>query len=487
MTRKRLVSLKLFIFLALLAALIPIAGAGWKDLYYDFLERTPPKIEVLDALPRGIGITPVSISLKLSDSESGLDEVVVRTVQKGSVKELFRKSLGGRPDFPLTVEFPGDKTDLEEGSARLEVRVFDRSFWSNSADFSLPLAVDFRRPKIEVLTSQHNATIGGSQLIFYKAYDESLAISGVKVGNQTFLGFPARGIDTAFEDPNIFVAIYATDASQKADDLSIRAFAEDQVGNATSVSFTNRMAKRTFRDVTQKVSEDFLRDRINSLAEANFAKIREMAQKSGKDLTYETKRGGIDRLVEEFKYVNEDLRRLNEDQIVSLLTGPRFERYWDGPFMRQPSSVTGAYGDQIEFTYDTVSIGHSVRNGYEFLVPKDKDEVYAVNNGIVVFSDDIGVYGRCLGIDHGLGIVSIYGFLDNVIVKKGDSVQMGQKIGFAGQTGIANANKLYFEMRVQGTPVDAREWWDNQWFYAHITSKINEVKHSLGIPVYKPL
>lgn len=486
MSRKRLMSLKLFVIIAAVAALVPIAGAGWKDLYHDFLERGAPQI-VISEFPRGIGLAPVTIKLTLSDADSGLDEVVVRIAQRGVIKELLRKSLGGAATFPISIDFPGDKSDLEEGTAYLEIKAFDRSFWSNSAETSLPLLVDFRKPKIEVLTSQHNATFGGSQVIFYKAFDEALAISGVKVGNQTYMGYPARGIDPAFEDPNVYVAIYASDLEQNVDQLSVRAFAEDQVGNASSATFYNRIADRNFRDVVQKLSEDFLRDQVATLMESNIGQLRELAQKTGKQIEFETRKGGADRLIEQFKYVNEDLRQLNQTQLDFLLKGPRFERYWDGPFLQQPGTLTGAFGDRINFTYETVSVGNTTRKGYEFTLAKDHSEVFAVSNGIVLFSENIGTYGRCVGIDHGLGLVSVYGYLDAIEVAKGDSVQSGQRIGVAGQTGMSNGNKLYFEVRVHGTPVDAREWWDAKWFYAHVTAKINEVKRSLGIPVYKPL
>ncbi|MBX7138782.1 MAG: M23 family metallopeptidase [Oligoflexia bacterium] len=483
------ISFRFLVFIALVAALIPVALLGWRDLaplMMRILEVTAPQISITE-MPRGVGLAPASIKILLSDQGSGLDEIIVRTVQRGVKKDLLREALGGREKAEIRVDFPGDRSALDEGSATLEIKAFDRSFWSNVAEKQVPLEVDFRKPRIEVLTTQHNATVGGSQLIFYKAFDERLAVSGVKAGAQTFLGYPASGIDESFDGQSLFVAIYAADMNAKSQDISVRAFAEDNVGNAVSVPFYNKVLDRPFRAVTQQVSEEALRERIAPIADENFNKLREVLQRSGRDLVYETPKGGVDRLLEQFRYVNEILRQFNEDEILSLLKKERYERFWDGPFFMHPGTVTGAFGDDVTFIFNGQVIGKAQRKGYEFTLPPEHPEVYAANNGIVIFSDNLGVYGRCVGIDHGLGIVSIYGFMENVLVNRGESVQVGQKIGTAGGTGLSRGNRVYFEMRVHGTPVDAREWWDKKWFYGQVTAKINEVKRSLGIPVYKPL
>ncbi len=479
----RIVSLKFLFFLALLGALIPLGLAGWRDLYEAVLENNPPIITPIE-VPRGLGLIPVTLQLRINDESSGLDELVVRLSQKGSSRDFIRKELRGAKSEELSLELKQDTLELEEGSATIEVKAFDRSLWSNSAEVTIPLVIDYRRPKIEVLTAFHNATIGGSQLIIYKAYDESLAVSGVRVGNQSFLGYPARGLDPSITDPRVFAAIYAIDLQQASEDSSVRVFAEDAVGNAVSTSFNNRIGKRTFREATFKLTEDYLRDRIARLADDNFTKFRTATEAQ---YQYETAVGGMDRLVEQFRLVNKELRQANENELMALLNGPRFERYWNGPFMQHPGSIVGAFGDNVTYTLEGISVGTNKRKGYQFLMPHDKADVFAVNGGIVAFSENIGVYGRTIGIDHGLGLMSVYGFLDTASVNKGEAVQIGQKIGTVGNTGLGTGNKLYYELRVHGVPVDAREWWDSQWFYGHVTAKLNDIKRSLGLAVYKPL
>ena len=459
---------------------------GWSSLYRDFLEPASPEITIND-VPRGIGLAPVSLRIILHDRESGLDEVIVRTKQKGISRELLRRQLGGAKSVRFSIDFPGEKSDLEEGVAEISVRAFDRSFWSNAAEKVISLGVDYRKPRVEVLTSQHNAVKGGSQLVLYKAFDESLAVSGVKVGNQTFLGYPARGLNAGIDDPSIYAVIYAVGFNQNVDESAVRAFAEDQVGNVVSVPFHNRIQGRVARNVTGRLSEEWLRDKVSALADSNFKKFQEIALHDGREGVYETQRGGNERLLEQFKYVNENLREINQNEIASFLRQSRFEKHWEGPFLRTPGSVLGAYGEKVNYDFNGQSAGSWLRLGYEFSASRESSEVQAAAGGIVVLADDFGIFGRTVIIDHGLGLSTLYANLSAASVGRGETVSQGQKIGEAGTSGLASGSRVYFEMRVQNVPIDAREWWDRRWYYGHIIAKINETKRSLGLPVYQQL
>lgn len=468
--------------------LAPIAIYGWQNLYRsrNFFELGQPEIVVEEA-PRGVGLTPVSLKFTLRDGGAGLDEVIVRAVQKGNSTVLKQEQLQGRREVQFNVDIPGDRSIFEEGRASLEIHAFDRSFRSNKNVISVPLLVDYRRPKLEVITTQHNASLGGSQLMFYKVYDEALDLSGVKVGNQLFLGYPARGLDPDFEDKSLYVALYALDIKNKTDNPSVRAFAVDQVGNAVSVPFYNRVRERSFGNSEKRISEEFLREQIDQLADHNINKIAKFLGQTDAQALYRSSKSGVAREVEKFKLVNETLRAINQEELLGLLKGPRFERYFEGTLIGQNGSITGNFGDFVKFNYEGFELGACRREGYEFTIPGDNPEVVAAASGIVIFSDNLGIYGRTLGIDHGLGLVSIYAYLDNVVVSQGERVTQGQKIAVAGASGFSSGNKVLFQLRIHGVPVDAREWWDKRWYYGHVTGKINEVKRALGMPVYKPL
>lgn len=485
-TKEKKRSFRPLFLLIVVGALLPLAYVGWKDLYRRFLESTPPTINIIE-FPRGVGLSPVAMRLSLVDEGAGLDEVVVRTVQKTVSREILRQNLNGARSAPVTLEFPGERSNLDEGAAYIEVKVFDRSLWSSMAQKTMELRVDYRRPRVEVLSTQHNARHGGSQLVFYRAFDEELGISGVRVGSQNYIGYPARGLDRTFEDDSIYVALYTADFRNAQTDVPVRVFAEDQVGNGHSVSFYNKIQKRDMRRINLDVDDEFLRDHVSLLADQNFQKLKDMAEKSGEELNYSSDKAGFERLMEKFKLVNERLRQLNDREVASLLSGPSYEAFWRTAFSMPGMRAEATFGDLVTYKYDGKEIGKATMSGFEFGMSQNEEGVFSAHDGLVAFSDNLGTYGRVVAIDHGLGLISLYGHLEQVLVHKGDEIKRGQRIGVAGTSGLSRRKNFLFEMRVSGVPVDPREWWDEGWFYAHVLSKTEEVKKLLGMPVYRGL
>lgn len=65
-----------------------------------------------------------------------------------------------------------------------------------------------------------------------------------------------------------------------------------------------------------------------------------------------------------------------------------------------------------------------------------------------------GSYGNYIVIDHGGGLVTLYGHLKSVMVAEGQQVQPGQLIGLAGSTGNSTGPHLHFEVQVNGNLVN---------------------------------
>ena len=474
--------------ISLLAAALPLAYFGWQHLLSGVLERSAPEISIGREHFHGVGLSPVTITIQVSDVGTGLDEVIIRVNQKQKSREVFRKKFLGENEQLIRYEFPGINSQLEEGSAELEVRAFDRSFWSNRREERIAFKVDYRKPKIEVLTTQHNATHGGSQLAFYRAFDESLELSGVKVGNRTFEGFKAHGLDPDFNDPNLYVALYAVDLRDKIEGLPVKVVAIDVVGNASSASFYNKVLPQSLGRSSVALSEPFMRESVTALYNANQQTIEKLyKEKNGKQLQLLTTKGTPERLVEQFGLLNRILRSHNEDQVVSLLIDRyRNEKFWNGAFIRPVNGTMRGFGEVITYTLDGEEMGTHQQRGVEIKSPPNS-AVRASNSGVVIFSDNLGMYGRSIAIDHGLGLVSFYARLNNVTVSEGDQVKRGDTIGAVGQSGFAPYPHLYFEMRVQGVPVNPVEWWDASWVSAHIDAKILEIKRNLGITIYQPI
>lgn len=82
------------------------------------------------------------------------------------------------------------------------------------------------------------------------------------------------------------------------------------------------------------------------------------------------------------------------------------------------------------------------------------DSVLAAASGTVVYAGSglVG-YGRLLIIRHDENYISAYAHNDRFLVKEGDSVRLGQAIAEMGASG-ADREKLHFEIRERGKPVD---------------------------------
>lgn len=100
--------------------------------------------------------------------------------------------------------------------------------------------------------------------------------------------------------------------------------------------------------------------------------------------------------------------------------------------------------------------GPPIRNGIELSLPEGQ-AVHAVHEGTVAFADPFSGYAMLVIVDHGDRIYSLYGHLGSATVHKGDRVDASTSLGRAGRNPSGNPS-LYFELRVDGKPVDPLQW-----------------------------
>lgn len=97
-----------------------------------------------------------------------------------------------------------------------------------------------------------------------------------------------------------------------------------------------------------------------------------------------------------------------------------------------------------------------VRNGMEISLAEGRP-VAAVHDGVVSFAGPFTGYGTLVIVDHGEGAHSLYGHLSTATVKQGDRVTPQTRVGMSGRNPSGNPS-LYFELRVDGKPVDPLQW-----------------------------
>ena len=89
--------------------------------------------------------------------------------------------------------------------------------------------------------------------------------------------------------------------------------------------------------------------------------------------------------------------------------------------------------------------------GVDYAAPKGTP-IKASGDGKVIFRGTKSGYGKTIIIQHGGNITTLYAHMSSYIkkIKVGTKVRQGETIGFVGSTGLATANHLHYEYRING-------------------------------------
>ena len=115
--------------------------------------------------------------------------------------------------------------------------------------------------------------------------------------------------------------------------------------------------------------------------------------------------------------------------------------------------VVALFGRQKHPKFDTFIY----RKGIE-IEPSKGELVKTVYDGVVIYANWFRGYGMVIIVDHGENYYSIYAHLSKLLVSVGDAVGRNRTIGEVGETGLSQGNRLYFEIRHQGEPMDPLTW-----------------------------
>lgn len=92
---------------------------------------------------------------------------------------------------------------------------------------------------------------------------------------------------------------------------------------------------------------------------------------------------------------------------------------------------------------------------------KPGQPVKAVADGQVIYADWLKGYGYVIVLDHGGGLMTLYGHNESLLRSPGDIVKTGDQVALVGQSGGQQQVGLYFEVRQKGNAVDPLAWLRN--------------------------
>lgn len=139
------------------------------------------------------------------------------------------------------------------------------------------------------------------------------------------------------------------------------------------------------------------------------------------------------------------------EMVRTALASFSTERYWELPLsLPVPGKMLSRFGLHRTFNGDTkrrhTGLDFRAYAGYP---------LYAIAPGkVILVGNNFYFAGNCVFIDHGNGVISLSAHMSRPLVKEGEMVERGQKIGLSGATGRVTGAHLHLSVFVQGVSVD---------------------------------
>jgi len=98
--------------------------------------------------------------------------------------------------------------------------------------------------------------------------------------------------------------------------------------------------------------------------------------------------------------------------------------------------------------------GKRIHAGIDIDSPSYQEVKAAMDGEVILSRRSQKGYGNVVVLQHDLGYTTIYGHMNVIIAKEGESVRQGQAIGGVGSTGKSTGPHLHFELRHDRRPID---------------------------------
>lgn len=153
------------------------------------------------------------------------------------------------------------------------------------------------------------------------------------------------------------------------------------------------------------------------------------------------------------KYAPKTAKRITKERknTMGVLSEIMPRALFDGEFISPLSDVT------VTSSYGVKRIMNGTERGFHTgvdLRAEKGDEIRACNDGTVVLARYHYLAGKCVIIDHGLGIHTYYAHLDSILVGEGDTMKAGEIIGYAGSSGRVTGSHLHLGVYINSHPAN---------------------------------
>lgn len=444
-------------YLLAFAVVIVLAGAAFWA-FNTVLEFEKPSVAMRDDISTiGQG---KAIGLTVTDHKSGIRSVSVTISQDGKDAVLLSSTYPkGTEEETLSIEADPRGRGLKDGPATITVSVEDHSWLKNRETVTLDTSIDTVPPQISLLSTSHNVNAGGAGIAVYRVSEE-VTITGVKMGDRFFRGYPY-----SIQGKPCHVVYFAVPTSAGKGDLKILVTARDRAGNESSSVLPHLVKEKKFKSDKITISRAFIENMAPTFRQ--------------QDPRVPTTP------LEGFLFINEKMRDENFKSIREACAKTQPKPLWDGTFLRMKNAAPMAgFGEERTYWFEGMAISKSTHLGVD-LASTEHAPIESANHGSVVFAGSLGIYGNAVIVDHGMGLCSLYAHLSEISVKPGQAVSKGEALGASGSTGLASGDHLHFSMLVGGEFVNPTEWWDAHWIRDNVTGKLIEPAPQSASPAAK--
>ncbi len=168
----------------------------------------------------------------------------------------------------------------------------------------------------------------------------------------------------------------------------------------------------------------------------------------------------MNQLSEEEQELQKKIQEYKDEQqrienLINLAAGEDYGGSYSGGVMAWPIAkagtyITSGYGDREHPIQGVVKLHSGIDIGNAgFGAP-----VIAAADGVVTMAGWYGGYGKCVMINHGNGISTLYGHGQEILTSVGTQVKKGDLIMEVGSTGNSTGPHVHFEVRINGTAVN---------------------------------
>ncbi len=435
-------------------AVAAVIGGGIYLYNAPIIEREAPRVTIES---NGFWNLKTPLTVTIEDNSAIKNYKIVLQTSDETVELANEAFTQPQQKIDLTVQLPKRLMRLKDESVTVSVEATDTSKWNfmsgNSVAVQQKMTVDTKRPTLNRIANSYGIRKGGSALVVFQAEDDNMETFYIETN------FGKRFSAQPFVKEGYYAALIAWPVTE--DDFRATLVAEDMAGNRSRTAIPLYLKAAKYRERNLKLTEKYLEGKIAQLAE-DYPETQ-----------------GVEGRIQQFKVINEDVRRANEKlihELTSKVPDTMIDSFKITPFYPLKNGQNlGGYGDHRSYIHEGEKVSEAYHLGVDLASVKQAP-VLLQNGGEVVYAGYNGIYGNMPIVHHGMGLYTLYAHCSSMNVQEGESVSAGTVIGNTGTTGSVLGDHLHFGVLVQGIDVRPQEWMDKQWMTLNVTEVMESAK-----------